>query len=131
MLFFISFLYGTGLFYLFHYFPFSSCVLFIAGSLFLAFRKKFFLIAVIAAGVLYSFFRFSSPVDTLDVWNRELRVTGRFSQKGAIPADRADISKFTVDTAVDEESGGEIEDLHDKEVNVSGEFDAAADEKDR
>lgn len=133
MLLFISFLYGIVLFYLFPYFLFSSGLLFIAASAFLAFKKKFVLTSVVAVGVFYAFIRFSPPVDSLDVWNRELRVTGHFAPKAEIPTDRLpDSTKtetFVIDSAVDEDSGEEVGDLHDKEANVSAEFDADAEEE--
>jgi hypothetical protein len=80
MLIFSGFLFGTVLFYLFPFFPFF-------------------------AGILYAYLRFSPAIDSLDVWNRELRVTGSFAPKAGISSGRADMETFTIDTAADEESG--------------------------
>jgi len=125
---FISFIFGAALFYLFPFFPFSVCGLFLLASSFAAFRKKFLLIAVIAAGALYAMLRFSPAADSLDVWNKELRVTGRFAPRINAPSVRADIDTFIIDDAVDEESGEEIEELGGKEVNLISDFDPDADE---
>ncbi len=128
MLLFICFLSGTALFYLFDYFPFSSSVLFVSASTYLVYKRKFVTIPVIAIGFFYAFLRFSPSPDPLDLWNNELRVTGRFVSKTATASNGNNIEIFTVDTAIDEESG-EIEELRNEEINIFSAFEADYDNK--
>jgi competence protein ComEC len=116
----LSFLAGVLFSSLFHYFPFSSFILFISVAVFLMSKRKFLLILFAAIGVFYAFFRYYPAEDMSDIWNKELKVTGRFTQ-GAKGSDR-DIQTFLVDTAQDEESGEGLDWLHDKEIWMPADF---------
>ena len=63
MAFFIAFLAGVILFYLFHYFPFTSSIIFFLFLIGLIFKKKYLLIPVLVFGVLYAFFRYAPETD--------------------------------------------------------------------
>ena len=57
-----------------------------------------------------------------DIWNKELKVTGRFTQGGNAKGPDRNIQTFLVDTARDEESGEELDWLHDKEIWLPADF---------
>jgi hypothetical protein len=57
-----------------------------------------------------------------DNWNKELKVTGRFSRGGNAGTAGKNIQTFVVDTAWDDESGTEVEELHDKEIGLPSDF---------
>ncbi|OGW24076.1 MAG: DNA internalization-related competence protein ComEC/Rec2 [Nitrospirae bacterium GWC2_42_7] len=129
MLFFSAFLSGVLLFYLFDYFPFSSTALFVSASAYLFIKKKYLLVPVIIIGVVYGYVRLSPEPVTPEIWNKELRVTGRFIQKINPSATGNDIQVFQVDTAVDEKTGEEIEFLHDEDIGVVSDIQADHDER--
>ncbi|MEW6107703.1 MAG: DNA internalization-related competence protein ComEC/Rec2 [Nitrospirota bacterium] len=124
MLFFISFLSGVILFYLFDYFPFSTAAVFICISTFLTLRRKALLILLVALGIFYAFVRISPANDPSDAWKKELRVTGRFAPEAGQLKNNTNIRTFAVDRAFDEESGEEIEELSDEEIGVFTDYDA-------
>jgi hypothetical protein len=70
---------------------------------------------------------FPEPASS-EIWNKELRVTGRFLQKINLPKQKA-IQAFQVDTAVDEETGEEIESLNDEDIGVISDMQADYDER--
>ena len=63
-----------------------------------------------------------------DIWNKELKVTGRFTQGGNAKGPERNIETLLVDTAWDEESGEELDWLHDKEILMPADFDVDYDE---
>ena len=118
----LSFLSGVLFASLFHYFPFSSLILFISLAVFLMSKRKFLLILFLAIGGFYAFFRYYPGPDMSDIWNKELKVTGRFTQGGIAQGPERNIETFLVDTAQDEESGEELNWLHDKEIRMPADF---------
>jgi competence protein ComEC len=118
----LSFLSGALFSSLFHYFPFSSIILFISLAIFLISKRKFLLIIFASIGIFYAFFRYSPAPDMFDIWNKELKVTGRFTQEGNAKGSDRNIQTFLVDTAQDEESGEELDWLHDKEIRMPADF---------
>ena len=124
----LSFLAGALFVSLFHYFPFSSIILFISIAGLLMSKRKFLLILSLAIGVFYAFFRYYPAPDMSDIWNKELKVTGRFTQGGNAKAPDSNMQSFLVDTAQDEESGEELDSLHDKEIWMPADFDVDYDD---
>lgn len=118
MLLFIFFLFGVVLFYSHHFFPVTSLVFFMAASSSLAYRKKALLIPVLVFGILYAFLRFSPSGQSHDLWNKEIRMTGRFVTDIKDNQAGNDIRGFAVEEAFDEESGEEIDELRDEKVHV-------------
>lgn len=129
MFFFSSFLSGVLLFYLFDYFPFSSIALFVSASAYLLIKRKYLLIPVLILGAVYGVIRLSPEPASSEIWNKELRVTGRFVQKLNPSSTGKDIRAFEVDTAVDEKTGEEIESLHDEAIGVISDMQAEYDER--
>lgn len=117
----LSFLSGALFFSLYHYFPFSILLLFISVAAFLMLRRKIPLFLFIGIGIFYAFLRYTPAEDMPYPWNKELRVTGRFTQENTQTADR-NIQTFVVDTARDDESGEEAEGLRDKEIGLTADF---------
>ena len=129
MMVFISFIFGTLLFSLFRFFPLTSVVLFAAAAAFIVRKKRYVLLLIIVLGVSYAHARYSPGLETLDVWNKELTLTGRFLPKGSAPSPGNDAKTFTIDTALEDESGSEIEDLHNKDASVFTDFESDPDEE--
>jgi competence protein ComEC len=117
-----SFLAGVLFFSLYQYFPISSLIVFISITIFLISRRKILLIIFVAVGIFYAFSRYYPEKDMPDHWNKELKVTGRFAQGGNAGADSRNTQTFIVDTALDDESGAEVEELSDKEVRLPVDF---------
>ena len=65
-------------------------------------KRKLLLILFLAIGVFYAFFRYYPVEDMPDIWNKELKVTGRFTQGGKAKGPERNIETFLVDTAQDE-----------------------------
>ncbi len=90
-----------------------SIFFFAAAITYIAKKKRYVLLLIIPLGFFYAANRFSPGVETIDVWKRELKLTGRFVPKSAMPSTEGGAKTFTIDTAADE-SGSEIDDLHNK-----------------
>lgn len=129
VLMFVSFISGAVLFYLFGFFPVTSALIFVSAAVIASVKRKLLLLPVILFGAFYAFLRFSPSVDTLDVWNRELRLTGRFVLKAEAPAGGGPPEVFQIETAYDPDSGDEIDGLHDRETNIFPAFDADPEEE--
>jgi competence protein ComEC len=117
----LSFLSGVLFFSLFRYFPFSTLLLLVPVTALLFAKKKTLLLLFIAIGAFYAFSRYSSAEDISHLRNKELRVTGRFTQGEAQRSDR-NIRIFVADTVWDEESGEELDELHDTEIGLPVDF---------
>ncbi len=119
---FVSFLFGTALCLLFPFFPASGVVLFLCASAWAFSVRRFFLIGVVAAGALYAVVSVAPPINTLNVWNRDLRLTGVFVPKpgkaGAPPSET-----FLIENASDPGSGKEIDGIRGREASESAGFD--------
>lgn len=63
MFIFLFFLSGIVLFYIFHFFPFTTCIIFASTALLLVLKRRVLLILILIFGFAYAFFRFSSPLD--------------------------------------------------------------------
>jgi competence protein ComEC len=118
----LSFLSGTLLFILYPYFPFSSLTLFTLTTVILFLRKKIFLALCVSLGIFYAFVRYSPAVDMPNIWHKELRVTGRFTQGGNAKGPVMNVETYVVDKAWDEESGEELDGLHDAEIGLPADF---------
>jgi hypothetical protein len=106
LLIFGSFILGAVLFYLFRFFPATSLLLGLSAAAYCTTKKKYLLVPVMLFGVAYAFFRYSPPVESLDIWNRELRLIGSFVPKADAPAD-----------------------LHDQEVSIFSDVEADTQEE--
>jgi competence protein ComEC len=118
---FVAFLFGAGLYFLFPFFPFSGSLLFLSASAFSVFRRRFSLILFVALGILCAAFRFTPPVDSLDVWNREVRLCGRFLPGNGTPGS-TDRWTFVIEKAFDPVSGREINELQGREAEAYTDF---------
>lgn len=121
---FIPFISGISLFHLFHYFPFMSAIIFLSAVSYALFRKKYIIVPVIALGIFYALFRFSPHPDSLDVWNKELRLTGRFVQGRDVTSSGQAMKLFRPDSVVEEDTGEDIDGLNDEEITIFSEIDA-------
>lgn len=119
---FLSFLAGTLLFSLYHYFPFSCIALFISTALFLTLRKRGLLVLFVSLGIFYAFCRYSPATDMSDIWNKELKVRGSFIQGGNTKGPAGNIETYVMDRAWDEESGKYLDDLQDMEIRLPADF---------
>lgn len=63
MFIFLFFLSGIVLFYIFHFFPFTTCIIFASTALFLVLKRRALLILILIFGFAYAFFRYSPPLD--------------------------------------------------------------------
>lgn len=118
MLIFIFFLYGIALFYLFPFFPITSIIVFAAAVVYSLIRRKVLLLAIFAIAVLYTAFKIPPPANPPDIWNKEIRATGRFIPKVKSPSAAANMKTFTVDEAFYGNTGTEIKALREKEVDI-------------
>lgn len=109
MIVFVPFLGGIALFYLFAWFPASAVISFLSASLLAAYRRKFLIILFIVLGIGYAFFRVGPEPGPSAIWNRELRLIGRFVPGKETSASGLEIRTFRPETVTDEESGEELE----------------------
>ncbi len=116
-----AFLFGTALFFLFPYFPFSGLGLFLSASAFSLFKRKVFLVPLIAAGIIYAALRVTPGPDPRETSNRDLRIFGRFVPRQAAPSE-PDLKIFASDAAFDPMSGKEIKELRGTEVRIFSDF---------
>jgi hypothetical protein len=120
---FAAFLFGAVLYFLFPFFPFSGGLLFLSASAFTVFKRRFSFIPFVALGILCAAFRVAPAVDSLDVWNREIRLYGRFLP-GDITPWATGRCTFVIEKAFDPASGREINGLRGGEAEVLTDFNA-------
>ncbi|MBA4372062.1 MAG: DNA internalization-related competence protein ComEC/Rec2 [Thermodesulfovibrio sp.] len=120
---FLPFLCGILLFYLFAWFPASTVVVFLTASIAAAYRRRFLLLLFIILGIGYAFFRFSPEQEAATLWNRELRLTGRFIPGKETSASGRDMRTFRPDSIIDEESGEELEAPDRETITLFDDFD--------
>ena len=128
VLIFASFLLGAVLFYLFRFFPATSLIIGLSAAVYSTAKKKYLLVPLLLLGAAYAFLRYSPSVESLDVWNKELRLIGRFVPKAEGPAENP-LEVFSVETAFDGETGDEIEELREKEVSIFSDVGASPEEE--
>ncbi len=128
MLIFAPFLLGAVLFYLFRFFPATSLIIGLSAAVYSTAKKKYLLVPLLLLGAAYAFLRYSPSVELLDVWNKELRLVGRFVPKAEGPAENP-LDVFSVETAFDGETGDEIEELREKEVSIFSDVGASPEEE--
>ncbi|MDP3260449.1 MAG: ComEC/Rec2 family competence protein, partial [Thermodesulfovibrionales bacterium] len=126
MAFFISFLAGVILFYSFHYFPFTSSIIFFLFLTGLIFKKRYLLIPVLVFGVLYAFFRYAPETDFSNIRGKEIIVSGEFSSDAVAASTGKFIQEFHVNSAADEETGKALKEIEEKDIFVfsDAEFEA-------
>ncbi|RJQ38270.1 MAG: DNA internalization-related competence protein ComEC/Rec2 [Nitrospiraceae bacterium] len=131
MAFFISFLAGVILLYLFQYFPFTSSILFLLFLAGLFFKKRYLLIPVLVFGVLYAFFRYAPETDFSDIRGKEIIVSGEFSSGAALTSTGKFIQEFHVSSASDEETGNALKEIEERDIFVFSdtEFEVASGEE--
>ncbi|MEK7735846.1 MAG: hypothetical protein AAB287_02020, partial [Nitrospirota bacterium] len=115
MAFFISFLAGVILFYSFHYFPFTSSIIFFLFLTGLIFKKRYLLIPVLVFGVLYAFFRYAPETDFSNIRGKEIIVSGEFSSDAVAASTGKFIQEFHVNSAADEETGKALKEIEEKD----------------
>jgi len=122
---FASFLAGVLLFFLSGPFPFSSIFIFLSGSAFLCRTGRFLLILVVMLGFVYSLVRMPHADDIKPVWNRNIVVSGRLADKGALTGEKRG---FVVESARDEETDEEIGDMEDRTIWLTADEELSPDE---
>jgi competence protein ComEC len=123
---FISFLAGIILFYLFHYFPFSTVVISLISAVYMTAKKKFFLILVLILGIAYAFLRYEPPQDIPHIKD-EVAVKGIF-ESYPVKNDKGTFrQKFTIVSAEDMDTNEKLAILSAKEIVLfsESEFDPA------
>ncbi|MDP1759626.1 MAG: ComEC/Rec2 family competence protein, partial [Thermodesulfovibrionales bacterium] len=118
MAFFISFLAGVILFYSFHYFPFTSSVIFFLFLAILIFKKRYLLIPVLVFGVLYAFFRYAPETDLSGIRGKEIIVSGEFSSDAVLTSTGKFIQEFHVNSAAEEETGKALKEIEEKDIFI-------------
>lgn len=118
MTFFISFLTGVILFYSFHYFPFTSSILFFLFLASLIFKKRYLLIPVLVFGVLYAFFRYAPEADFSNIRGKEIIVSGEFSSDTVAASTGKFIQEFHVNSAADAETGKALKEIEEKDIFI-------------
>jgi competence protein ComEC len=115
---FASFLAGDALFYLYRFFPLSSILILITSSVYLYFKRKIFLLPLVLIGTLYALLRFTPSGTPEGIWNRVFTVTGTFSPGARITASGKTVRTFTIESAVDPETGKRAEEMTGREADI-------------
>lgn len=118
MAFFISFLAGVILFYSFHYFPFTSSIIFFLFLAGLIFKKRYLLIPVLVFGVLHAFFRYAPETDFSNIRGKDIIVSGAFSSDAVLTSSGKFIQEFHVNSAADEETGKAVKEIEEKDIFI-------------
>jgi len=114
----LCFLCGSIVFFVSRLFPLCSIVLFLASAAWLLRKKRGMLVLVVVCGFLYALLRAPGAEGPFQPWNRDMAVKGRFLPKDSSPKDRPETRPFTVERAVDIETGQDIPDLEDEKIWV-------------
>lgn len=117
---FLPFAGGCLLFHLSRFFPFSAATLFVLTAIGLAARRRggaILPLLFVLAGLIYGLLRFSPAPDAADLAKRTVRLYGRFSP-AVSPWNEGAPRDFLIERAVDEETGEEIGDLGDEEIDL-------------
>ena len=118
MPFLLSFLSGAVFFFISRYFPFCSVLLFLASAAWLIRRNNSRWIIVIILGIVYVLLRVPPADQPLQPWNKKIEITGRFLPKSSAPSPAPDMQNFTIEKALDEETGLEIEAMEDEKIRL-------------
>lgn len=118
MVFFISFLAGVILFYLFHYFPFTSSIIFFLFLAGLIFKKRYLLIPVLVFGVLYAFFRYAPEPDFSNIRGKEIMASGAFGSDAVLTSTGKFIQEFHVSSAVAKDTGEQLREIEGKGISI-------------
>jgi competence protein ComEC len=116
MHFFISFLTGVVLFYSFKYFPFFTIFAFLLSSIYLLFKKKFFIILIIISGIAFAFIRYDPVKDILSlskdtISGKEIAVKGIFESHPIKTESNMFRETLNIKSAVDIKTGEKIDEL--------------------
>ncbi|HBR22075.1 MAG TPA: DNA internalization-related competence protein ComEC/Rec2 [Nitrospiraceae bacterium] len=118
MAFFISFLAGVILFYSFHYFPFTSSLIFFLSLVLLIFKKRYLLIPVLVFGVLYAFFRYAPETDFSNIRGKEIIVSGVFSSDAVTTPTGKFIQEFRVSSGAAKETGKQLREIEERDIFI-------------
>jgi competence protein ComEC len=118
MAFFISFLAGVILFYSFHYFPFTSGLIFFLFLASLIFKERYLLIPVLVFGVLYAFFRYAPEADFSNIRGKQIIVSGVFGSDAVAASTGKFIQEFHINSAADAETGKALKEIEEKDIFI-------------
>lgn len=117
MFFFVLFLSGIVLFYVFLYFPFTAGIGFILSVARLIFRGRILLIIPFMLGGSYAWFRYSPPLDT-SAFSREIRVfCVAKNSPHELPSKRL-MNEVTIQSAFDADKGSPLAFLNNREMSI-------------
>ncbi|MHB8880125.1 MAG: DNA internalization-related competence protein ComEC/Rec2 [Thermodesulfovibrionales bacterium] len=124
---FIPFIFGISLHHLFLYFPYTAAVLFFTSAAYAAAKKKFLFVLLIPLGILFAFLRAAPHTDQTDLWNRELRLFGRFVPSRDLTSAGQPVRIFKPDSIAGEGPDDMIEGAGNEEVTIYSEIEADSD----
>ncbi|TAN43481.1 MAG: DNA internalization-related competence protein ComEC/Rec2 [Nitrospirae bacterium] len=124
---FIPFIFGISLHHLFLYYPYTTAILFFSTAVYAAVRKKLLFVLLIALGIFFAFWRSAPHIDETDIWNRELRLFGRFVPSRDLTSSGQPVRIFRPESIAGEEPDEEIRSPGSGEVIVYSEFEADSD----
>ena len=129
MVIFVFFLCGITLYFLLPFFPVTAVLFLSVLAVYSLMKRRVLLLALVAVAVLYASFRIPLAADAPDIWNRQIRATGRFiPEVAAQPAVRGR-QTFTVDQAFERDSGEEIRSLRGRKVGLDTDLDGGFDRR--
>lgn len=118
MFFFLILISGVVLFYVFLFFPFSSASALILSSLLLIRNKRHLLIFPLILGFAYALLRYSPPLDTAFLSNRELAIKCVANSLEQETSSGRYVNKVCVESAVDARTGARLDVLNGREMNI-------------
>jgi competence protein ComEC len=115
MQFFISFLSGIALFYSSRYFPLSSFFIFLFSSIWLVFKKRFFLIPILLLGFAFAFIRYE-PQKEIPYINNNVYLKGTFTSYPTKTDTDVFKQNFLISNAYDLESNRKLSELDEEDI---------------
>jgi len=118
MAFYLSFLAGVVFFYSFGYFQFATVTISILFIALLIFRKRYLLVPVIAAGILYALLRYTPEDAPSFIHDKEMLVSGTFVSESVMTPLERFMQTFRLDSAGVAMTKEPVKELRGIDINV-------------
>lgn len=92
-------------------------------------KRNIVILVFAAAAVISGFLRVSAPADPPKLWNREIKITGRFVPEASPAPVQAPFKRFEIEKAMDDETDEELNELRDKEIDIKTGLDPEAEKE--
>jgi competence protein ComEC len=117
MQFFILFITGTVLFYLFQYFPVSIILISLTSSIYLLIKRRIFLVFILFSGIAFAFIRYE-PVTDIPLIRDKVAIIGNFDSYPIMTLSSMFKQTLNIKSAVDMKTGEKLKELSGQDISI-------------